>query len=231
MELRETQFYPDEDQLAKGYGDDVLWCGQTFALGAFRGWDGHKSVTLDEVEHLTQRIIARGPVRVIAEMVCDEWNAPTSIPGAKPITLRQRFTQWAGHRDVQVEEKFSRPVNGYEFSTGIINVKGSEEFTDKNGLRGCWGTDYTVSGKDTLTHAKETVGLGIFIPSQHIRQELKADKDNYGFVIGTTTDCLHYAITFTSDKETFGYHSAKDWFDALKAWKRELEPVRVNILK
>lgn len=231
LELRETQFYPDDDQLAKGYGDDVLWCGQTFALGAFRGWDGHKSVTLDDVERLTQRIIARGPVRVIAEMVCDDWNAPTSTPGAKPITLRQRFTQWAGHRDVQVEEKFSRPVNDYEFSTGIINVKGSEEFTDKNGLRGCWGTDYTVSGKDTLTHAKETVGLGICIPARHIRQELKADKDNYGFVVGTTTDCLRYAITFTSDKETFGYHSAKDWFDALKAWKRELEPVRVNIQK
>ena len=231
LELRETQFYPDDDQLANGYGDDVLWCGQTFALGAFRGWDGQKSVTLDDAEHLSQRIIARGPVRVIAEMVCDEWNAPTSTPNAKPITLRQRFTQWAGHRDVQVEEKFSRPVADYEFSTGIINVKGSEEFSDKKGLRGCWGTDYTVSGKDTLTHAKETVGLGICIPSQHIRQELKADKDNYGFVVGTSTDCLRYAITFTSDKETFGYHTAKDWFEALKAWKRELEPVRVIIQK
>ena len=231
LELRETQFYPDDDQLANGYGDDVLWCGQTFALGAFRGWDGQKSVTLDDAEHLSQRIIARGPVRVIAEMVCDEWNAPTSTPNAKPITLRQRFTQWAGHRDVQVEEKFSRPVADYEFSTGIINVKGSEEFSDKNGLRGCWGTDYTVSGKDTLTHAKETVGLGICIPSQHIRQELKADKDNYGFVVGTSTDRLRYAITFTSDKETFGYHTAKDWFEALKAWKRELEPVRVIIQK
>lgn len=231
LELRETQFYPDDDQLANGYGDDVLWCGQTFALGAFRGWDGQKSVTLDDAEHLSQRIIARGPVRVIAEMVCDEWNAPTSTPNAKPITLRQRFTQWAGHRDVQVEEKFSRPIADYEFSTGIINVKGSEEFSDKNGLRGCWGTDYTVSGKDTLTHAKETVGLGICIPSQHIRQELKADKDNYGFVVGTSTDCLRYAITFTSDKETFGYHTAKDWFEALKAWKRELEPVRVIIQK
>lgn len=231
LELRETQFYPDDEQLANGYGDDVLWCGQTFALGAFRGWDGQKPCTLDDVEHLTQRIISRGPVRVIAEMVCDEWNAPTSTPGARPLTLRQRFTQWAGHRDVQVEERFSRPVSGYEFSTGIINVRGSEEFTDGKGLRGCWGTDYTVSGKDTLTHAKETVGLGICIPSQYVRRELKADKDNYGFVVGTADDCLRYAITFTSDKETFGYHSAGDWFRALKAWKRELEPLRVSIEK
>jgi hypothetical protein len=231
LELYDTQFYPDEEQLAKGYGDDVLWCGQTFALGAFRGWDGEKSTMLDDVEHRTQRIIARGPVRVIAEVVCDDWNAPCSTPNAKPLVLRERYTQWAGHRDVQVEARFSRPVADYAFSTGIINVKGSEEFTDKKGLRGCWGTDYTVSGKDTLTHAKETVGLGICIPRQHLKKELPADKDNYGFVISTTTDCLNYAITFTSDKESFGYHSAKDWFESLKAWKRELEPVRVNIIK
>lgn len=37
LELKETQFYTDKDQKAKGYGDDVLWVGQTFGLGAFRG--------------------------------------------------------------------------------------------------------------------------------------------------------------------------------------------------
>ena len=40
LELKETQFYTDADQKARGYGDDVLWVGQTFGLGAFRGWDG-----------------------------------------------------------------------------------------------------------------------------------------------------------------------------------------------
>ncbi|MBQ7512797.1 MAG: DUF4861 family protein, partial [Prevotella sp.] len=40
LELKETQFYTDEQQKAAGYGDDVLWVGQTFGLGAFRGWDG-----------------------------------------------------------------------------------------------------------------------------------------------------------------------------------------------
>ena len=229
LELRETQFYTQPDQLERGYGDDVLWCGQTFALGALRGWDGHQSTMLDDVEHRTQRIIARGPVRVIAELVCDEWNAPCPTPNAMPVTLRERYTQWAGHRDVMVEARVSRAVADYEFSTGIINVKGSEEFSDKKGLRGCWGSDYTVSGKDTLTHKKETVGLGIFIPREYLKQELKADPDNYGFVIATHTDVLNYAITFSSDNETFGYHSAKEWFSYLTDWKRDLAPVIVNV--
>ena len=146
-----------------------------------------------------------------------------------PVTLRERYIQWAGHRDVTIEAKFSRPVADYAFSTGIINVKGSEEFTDKKGLRGCWGSDYTVSGKDTLTHKKETVGLGICIPREYVKQELKADSDNYGFVIATPSDELTYAITFSSDNESFGYHSAKDWFGYLAEWKRELDPVIVNI--
>ena len=223
LELRETQFYPDQEQLAKVYGDDVLWCGQTFALGALRGWDGQQPTMLDDVEHRSQRIIARGPVRVIAEVVDDEWNAPCPTPNAKPVTLRERYTQWAGHRGVFVDAQFSRPVADYLFSTGIINVKGSEEYSDKKGLRGCWGTDYTVSGKDTLTHEKETVGLGICIPYYNIEKELAADKDNYPFVVKTQTDRLRYAITFGSDKETFGFHSAKDWFSHLKEWKRELE--------
>ena len=33
---------------------------------------------------------------------------------------------------------------------------------------------------------------------------------------------LCYAISFCSDNEDFGYHSATEWFDYLKQWKREL---------
>lgn len=31
LELKETQFYPDQEQKANGYGDDVLWVGKTSA--------------------------------------------------------------------------------------------------------------------------------------------------------------------------------------------------------
>ena len=37
LELKQTQFYPDSEQKAAGFGDDVLWVGKTFGVGALRG--------------------------------------------------------------------------------------------------------------------------------------------------------------------------------------------------
>lgn len=36
LELKQTQFYPSKEQKAAGFGDDVLWVGNTFGLGAFQ---------------------------------------------------------------------------------------------------------------------------------------------------------------------------------------------------
>jgi hypothetical protein len=38
----------------------------------------------------------------------------------------------------------------------------------------------------------------------------------------STGKTLHYNIVFCSDNESFGYHSAKEWFKYLKDWKEEL---------
>ncbi len=49
-------------------------------------------------------------------------------------------------------------------------------------------------------------------------------------MIGTDSDRLSYKVTYSSANEQFGYHSAKEWFDYLKAWKKEVEePVRVRL--
>ena len=141
-----------------------------------------------------------------------------------------RYTQYAGHRDTDVDVNFNKDVKGYRFSTGIINVKGSEEFSDKKGLRACWGTDYPST--DTVKWSRETVGLGICIPRKYIDSEEPANKDNYAFVVKTNDDDLSYKIIYTSANETFGYHSAKEWFDFLKEWKKEVElPVNVSVTK
>ena len=79
LELKETQFYTDDDQKARGYGDDVLWVGQTFGLGAFRGWDGQKPTLVEPVATRTQRIISYGPLRAIVEVIDKGWKAPSAI--------------------------------------------------------------------------------------------------------------------------------------------------------
>lgn len=220
LEIKDTQFYTDADQKAAGYGDDVLWVGSSYGVGALRGWNGTNQLMLEDVDSRTQRVIAQGPVRSIVELVDENWR-PT--PSAKPVTMTTRYTINGGHRDVDVDIFFNHTAKDYEFATGIINVKGSKEFSDNEGLRGCWGSDWPVGVKDTAGHKIETVGLGIIIPKKYIRKEMPADKVNYTYVVGTDNDELHYKYIFASDNEDFGVHSAEDWFKLLKAWKKEIE--------
>jgi len=226
LEIKDTQFYPDNKQKAAGYGDDVLWVGNTFGLGALRGWDGTKPTMFDDCDHRTMRVVASGPVRAIVEVVDLGWN--TRNAGKEPVDMTTRYTVYAGRRDCQVDIHFRKPAIGYVFSTGMINVKSSEGMTDSHGLRGCWGTDWPVALKDSAGHKPETVGLGIYVPEKYVVKELPKDTDNYPFVVGNADNGLQYFINFCSNNETFGYHSAKDWFNYLKEWRKELEaPVTI----
>lgn len=228
LELRETQFYPDNEQKANGYGDDVLWVGSTFGVGALRGWDGKAPQMLSDVEHRTQKIVARGPLRTIVDVVDEGWN--TMNEGKAPIDMTTRYTLYAGRRDCMVDITFAPSAKGYQFATGIINVKNSREYNDNKGLRGCWGTDWPVSEKDSAGHKRETVGLGICIPHHNVVKVLDKNKDNYPFVVGNAADRLSYGISFCSANEEFGFDTAKEWFEYLKDWKKDLStPVKVTV--
>ena len=225
LELKDTQFYPDNAQKAAGYGDDILWVGETLGLGTLRGWDGQRPTMIKDVEHRGQRIIARGPLRTIVEVKDEAWRQNES---SRPVDMTTLYTLYAGRRDCRVDVSFSRPVDDLQFATGVINVKNSVEYSDGKGLRGCWGTDWPVSEKDSAGHKRETVGLGICLPQANISKELPADKDNYPFVVNIPSEHLTYYITFGSDNETFGMHSAKDWFAYLEEWKKALD-VKVEL--
>lgn len=229
LELHDTQFYPDQAQKDAGFGDDVLWVGNTLGVGTLRGWDGQQPTMVQDVEQRSQRIVSRGPLRTIVEVIDKGW-IPQS--GQEPIDMTQRYTLVAGHRDCSVDISFSPNASKYQFATGLINVKNSTECFDKRGMRGCWGTDWPVSEKDSAGHKRETVGLGISIPSGHVVGQAPATKENYVFVVKPVGNSLHYDVVFGSDNESFGFHSEKEWFDFLKEWKQQLlNPVRAEVKK
>lgn len=226
LELHATQFYPDKQQKADGYGDDVLWVGETFGLGTLRGWDGQAPQMLRDVERRTLRIISYGPLRTIVEVIDKGWQAQTG----ERTDMTTRYTLYAGRRDCQVDVSLSGNIDGLKLATGLINVKNSEEHSDRQGLRACWGTDWPVSAKDSVGHKRETVGLAILLHKDNIVQELPANKDNYPYVVGPINGELHYNIAFCSDNETYGFHSAKDWFSWTEELKRELAtPAKIAI--
>lgn len=228
LELKETQFYTDDEQKKRGYGDDVLWVGQTFGLGAFRGWDGQQPTLVEPVATRTQRIISYGPLRTIVEVIDRGWQAPTVSGPLAPVHMTLRYTQYAGHRDTDVDVLFNRNVSNHRFSTGLVNVKGSVEYSDGKGLRACWGTDYPST--DTLKWKPETVGLAVLVPRKNVASEQPANKDNYTLVLKIDGNQMSYKVNYCSANESFGYHSAREWFDYLKAWRKEVEqPVSISV--
>ena len=80
---------------------------------------------IDPVRSRTQRIISYGPLRTIVEIIDRGWQK---------INLTIRYTQYAGHRDTDVDVYFNKPVADYHFSTGIINVKGSSASASRRNI-------------------------------------------------------------------------------------------------
>ena len=226
LELEESRFYPNDEQLAKGFGDDVLMVGNSCGVGALKGWNGEKAVHIEPVAFRTERILAKGPVRVIAEVKVEGWKYQGSL-----LNMTNRYTLYAGHRDLIVDTFFDSPLKKESFCTGVQNIMGTEtvSYSDHKGLVGSWGRHWPVT--DTVKYAKETVGIATFIPRKYIGREV-SDKDNFLYTIsaGGETSFRYYTM-FTSRKESFGFEDSSAWFSYMNEWKRELEnPVEVKII-
>lgn len=226
LELEESQFYPDDEQLARGFGDDVLMVGNSCGVGALKGWNGEKASHIEPVAFRTERILAKGPVRVIAEVKVEGWEYQNSL-----LNMTNRYTLYAGHRDLIVDTYFCSPLKNEVFCTGVQNIMGTEtvSYSDHKGLVGSWGRHWPVN--DTVKYAKETVGIATFIPRKYVKDEV-SDKDNFLYTISAPGETsFRYYTMFTSRKEKFGFENSSSWFDYMNEWKRELEnPVEVKII-
>ena len=233
MDIAETAFYTTQEQRDKGYGEDVLYTGSTYGCGALHGWDGQKSVMFENVRNRTQTVVTEGPIRTVLDITNKAWQP---YEGCKPVDIRTRYILYYGHRDVEVQVKFSRSVEDIPLSTGIVDiVEGSTEFTDKAGLRGDWGR--ACAGNNPKVYDTITVGLGIYVPKEYYKSDshFTDGKDHlpnqaYVEVVGTKTDKMHYWFTATCDIETFGFKDKDAWFSYLKGWKKEMEkPAKIEL--
>lgn len=218
LELAESMWYPTDEQLAKGFGDDILRVSGSVGVGTLKGWDGKKAIHIDPVSNREARIIAYGPVRTVVDMNVTDWE----YQGEK-FDLKSRFTLFAGQREVAVIQQFSSDkVQGLEFVTGVQDILGSEHLSDHQGMTAIWGTDWPVN--DTIKYAKETVGLAVEIPQKYITRELK-DRPNYLYgVKPDVNNRIEYRLTVCSAKENWGVKSAKEFFEYVNVWK-EKQPV------
>lgn len=225
LEIEESLFYPTDEQLKREFGDDIILVRGSCGAGTLRGWDGTQATDITPVAFRGQRLIASGPVRTIADAEVKAWEYQ-----GKELNMINRYTLYAGHRDVQVDAIFDCPLDNETFATGVQNILGiSEKYSDHEGLVASWGTDWPTG--DTIKYTRQTVGLATYIP-KHLVVKEAADKENYLYVIQAPEQTsFRYYTAFTSRKEKFGYPTSKEWFEYAKEWKAALEkPCKVTVM-
>ncbi|MBQ6749693.1 MAG: DUF4861 domain-containing protein [Bacteroidaceae bacterium] len=235
IELPETQFYTSAEQLAQGYGVDVLWAGQAIGCGSFKDYQDNKPQNWSDVAIRGQRVVTSGSLRTVVEV----YDLGVKAEDGTTYDMHQYYSLYAGHRDLQVDVLFDRPLSK-PFCTGVQKVGvNADEATRQghtpegivrpDGIAASWGCDYPDMGKKQQW-PPEAIGMAVYVPTAYIRNTQESDL-NYLFVVQPDKDnAIHYHLTFCADKEAQGYHTAKDWFASLDEWKEGVShPVKVRV--
>ena len=235
LELAQSYWYPNDSLLAEGYGDDILRVSGTVGVGSVKYWNG-KLYHIEDVGERQQWIVKKRRNKATIA-VCDvDWTVPDGNQDnpekRKVVDLNVEYTMRAGHRDMRCDVKASEPVEGLCTGVQTIPAKGGKDTISiilPNGvLLASWGTDWPVN--DSAKYAKETVGLGVFIPKEYAG-ELKHDKQNnlcllntLPFREGLGVGCHFYLTCCGATKENHPVAtSAEEWFAYLRRWASRLK--------
>ena len=234
LELAESHWYPNDSLLEAGYGDDILRVSGTVGVGSVKYWNG-KLFHIEEVGERQQLIVKKGRNEATIA-VCDvDWTIPDGkeeLPETRHIVnLDVQYTMKAGHRDMRCDVFCSAPVEGLCTGVQTIPAKGGKDTISlilPNGiLLASWGTDWPVN--DSVKYAKETVGLGVFIPKE-FAGECVHDKQNNMCLLHLTAKrsemCrAHFYLTCCgATKENHPVAtSAEEWYAYLRRWAKGLK--------
>lgn len=133
LELEKTSFYSTPDDVASGLGCDVLRVGSSLGCGAFRGWDGANTVSINPVDSRTQCVTDSATLRV----VCRGW-------------------QYGGHK-VDVTETYTvRPDSPWLFVDVLVE---GDEACNLTYCTGIQKLDAEASGRVDAAGYAESVGV------------------------------------------------------------------------
>ena len=119
LELAATMWYPTPEQMASGSGYDNLRVFGSVGVGTLKGWDASKGemIHIRDFARREARIVARGPVRTIVEMRVEGWRYC-----GREIAMTSRYILYAGHGEVQVENRIEGDFSGLLFTTGVMKM-------------------------------------------------------------------------------------------------------------
>ena len=222
--LDQTNFYSTREDIAAGRGCDILFAGPSVGAGSFRGYLNGQPTYVDSVEARGQRVIASGPVRAIVEVTDKNWSY-----GGKRLQMRQLYTIYAGHRDVQVDIQLAgADVDRQVFCTGVQKLELENEglMDATSGLVGSWGKNVPDKAAEDLI---EGVGLGVCVDAPYLVSK-KEDAYNYLTLLRPAQGHIRYHLAICALMEKDGFRDAKGWFDWLRRWQAELrQPCTIKV--
>ena len=173
LELAQSHWYPNDSLLEAGYGDDILRVSGTVGVGSVKYWDG-KMRHIENVAQRSQRILKQQKDQATIEVADYGW-----LVEGKQENMSVQYTLMAGDRHMRCDIYTTHPLEGLCTGVQTIPAKGGKDTISiilPNGvLLASWGTDWPVN--DSAKYAKETVGLGVFIPTQYAGERVH-DKSN-----------------------------------------------------
>lgn len=259
LELAQSYWYPNDSLLAEGYGDDILRVSGTVGVGSVKYWNGKKMVHFENVGERSERIVSQSRNSATIEVAIKDWQ-PSNLQtnGQSPsnsqtseakhgLDLSVQYTMQAGHRDMRCDVFCSSPVEG--LCTGVQSIPAKSGFNwdsisspigeDRRGLvlqlpngvlLASWGTDWPVN--DSAKYAKETVGLGVFIPHPYAGELVHDKQNNLCLLKPQITNhpsqmCATAHFYLTCCGATKENHSvattAEEWFTYLRRWAKKLK--------
>lgn len=214
LEIASTGWYPTDEQLAAGYGDDILLVSGWVGVGTVKGWDGKKATHIDKFDKRTQRIVSTGNLRTVVESNVEGWQYE-----GKKINLSVRYILYARHRDAVCEITASDDIKN--IATGVQQI-GRGELLAENDLAGSWGTYYPQP--DSVKYGKETAGLGVYVPGKYLSRQVQSGVDNLLLMEYKKGEILRFYLTAAWLKEEKDpFTTAESFFAYLKKWKENLE--------
>ena len=214
--LDSTNFYSTREDMAAGRGCDILFAGASVGAGSFRGYVDGEPTYVDSVEARGQRVMASGPVRTIVEVTDRGWYYQ-----GRTLQMRQLYTTWAGHRDVQVDIVLRGHTDSLLFATGVQKIEmDNEGFLTPDGLAGSWGKNVPDKAAEDLV---EGVGLGVYAPAANL-STTKEDSLNYLTILRPDADGrIRYHLAICALMEEGGFRTSAEWFEWLRQWRTQLD--------
>lgn len=209
LELDVTGFYTTPEQLAEGYGIDVLWAGKSIAAGSFRGWNGSEPMTIDTVSARTQKVVDKSSIAVMDK----DW-----IHNGHPIQMTQTYSVKPDSRDLWVEIQLEGYLPDEVFCTGIQKLENDNEgFINSEGRAASWGSNIPDKGHPEVT---EQVGLGIIVDPSNVVSTQESDLNYLILVRPDREGKIRYRVIAAGDREKSGFKNFKEWSEYIKSQKQ-----------